>query len=433
VPASPLPNAISRPLWLPDSNAAALSARSDKRQQTLSEQTRGRHGTASAPLWRDLGAIGLPPVQPSCLCGMLPISRQLGAARPLRIMADTTPPDDPCDDTARLQALQRYGILDTPMEPAYDELADLAGYVCEAPVALISLLDSQRQWFKAARGFALRETPLSESVCRYAIRQSGVFIVPDLAQDPRFAHYAIVTQKNPLRFYAGAPLVTPDGFVLGTLCVLDHRPRELSAKVQDLLSALARQVIRLLELKRANDRQGQMLMELEAARHQMAVLAHTDVLTGLANRRSFTDRLRQEWALLQRGNEPASLLMMDLDHFKRVNDVYGHHVGDQALQLFATLCRDVFRAADVLGRWGGEEFLALLPATGLDQAQVVAERVHAALAAHPLPGIEPALVLSVSMGLTLFDPLRPLDITLRLLDSALYTAKREGRSRTVVV
>ena len=357
----------------------------------------------------------------------------MGAARPLRVMAETTSSDDLCDDTDRLQALQRYGILDTPMEPAYDELADLAGYICNAPVALISLLDNQRHWFKAARGFALRETPLKESVCRYAIRQSGVFIVPDLAQDPRFAHYAIVTQKNPLRFYAGAPLVTPDGFVLGMLCVLDHRPRELSAKVQDLLSGLARQVIRLLELKRANDRQGQMLVELEAARHQMDVLAHTDVLTGLANRRSFTDRLRQEWALLQRVHKPACLLMMDLDHFKRVNDVYGHPVGDQALQLFATLCRDVFRAADVLGRWGGEEFLAMLPATGLDQAQVVAERVHAALAAHPLPGIEPALVLSVSMGLTLFDPLRPLDITLRLLDSALYTAKREGRSRTVAV
>ena len=357
----------------------------------------------------------------------------MGAARPLRVMAETTSSDYPCDDTDRLQALQRYGILDTPMEPAYDELADLAGYICDAPVALISLLDNQRHWFKAARGFALRETPQNESVCRYAIRQSGVFIVPDLAQDPRFAHYAIVTQKNPLRFYAGAPLVTPDGFVLGMLCVLDHRPRELSAKVQDLLSALARQVIRLLELKRANDRQGQMLVELESARHQMDVLAHTDVLTGLANRRSFTDRLRQEWALLQRGHEPACLLMMDLDHFKRVNDVYGHPVGDQALQLFATLCRDVFRAADVLGRWGGEEFVALLPATGLDQAQVVAERVHAALAAQPLPGIEPALVLSVSMGLTLFDPLRPLDITLRLLDSALYTAKREGRSRTVAV
>ena len=97
---------------------------------------------------------------------MLPHLKATGAARPLRVMADTTPSDDPCDDTDRLQALQRYGILDTPMEPAYDELADLTGYICEAPVALIRLLDNQRQWFKAARGFALRETPLSKSVCR---------------------------------------------------------------------------------------------------------------------------------------------------------------------------------------------------------------------------------------------------------------------------
>ena len=198
------------------------------------------------------------------------------------------------------------------------------------------------------------------------------------------------------------------------------------------MCSLARQVVRLLELKRANDRQGQMLIELEEARHRMALLAHTDVLTGLANRRSFTERLRQELALLQRGGEPACLLMMDIDHFKRVNDEHGHHVGDQALQLFAGLCRDVFRAADVVGRWGGEEFLALLPATGVAQAQAVAQRVHAALAQHPVPGIEPPLVLSVSMGLGNFDPARPLDMTLRALDAALYTAKREGRNRTVL-
>lgn len=348
-------------------------------------------------------------------------------------MAATSSLEAPVDDTERLQALQRYGILDTPMEPAYDELADIAGHVCEAPVALVSFVDRDRQWFKSAQGLPTQEAPLDQSVCRYAIRQPDVFIVPDLAQDVRFAHYGIVTQKHPLRFYAGAPLVTPDGYALGTLCVLDHRPRQLSPRAQELLSALARQVVRLLELHRANDRQGQMLAELDAARQQMAVLAHTDVLTGLANRRSFTERLRQEQALLQRGNEPACLLMMDLDHFKRINDVHGHHVGDQALQLFADLCRSVFRAADVVGRWGGEEFLALLPATGVEQAQAVAQRVHAALAQQPLPGIEPPQQLSVSMGLTLFDPLRPLDVTLRLLDSALYTAKREGRSRTVVV
>lgn len=348
-------------------------------------------------------------------------------------MADTSSPDAPGDDAERLQALQRYGILDTPMEPAYDELADIAGYVCEAPVALISFVDQDRQWFKAALGLPARETPLNQSVCRYAIQQSGVFTVPDLAQDARFAHLGIVTQENPLRFYAGAPLVTHDGHALGTLCVFDHQPRMLSERVLDLLSALACQVVRLLELKRANDLQGRMLADLDAARQQMAVLAHTDMLTGLANRRSFSERLRQEWALLQRSSEPACLLMMDVDHFKRVNDVRGHHVGDQALQWLATLCRDVFRAADVVGRWGGEEFLALLPATGVDQAQVVAQRVHAALAAQPLPGIEPPLVLAVSMGLTLLDPLRPLDTTLCLLDSAMYTAKRGGRSRTVVV
>ena len=339
----------------------------------------------------------------------------------------------PNDESERLQALQRYGILDTPMEPAYDDLARIAAHICQAPVALISLLDSHRQWFKASVGLAVEETPLDQSVCRYAVRQPGVFIVPDLAQDARFAHFHIVTQENPLRFYAGAPLVTPDGFALGTLCVLDHQPRALSPQSEDMLGALARQVIRLLELKRANDLQAQMLADLEEARHQMSVLAHTDALTGLANRRSFTERLRQELALLQRDCEPACLLMMDIDHFKQVNDLYGHHVGDRALQLFAALCREVFRAGDVVSRWGGEEFLAMLPATRVEQAQAVAQRVHAALAERALPGVEPPRVMTVSMGLSNFDPLRPLDQTLRSLDDALYTAKRDGRNRTVVV
>lgn len=341
-------------------------------------------------------------------------------------------PDPLIDDAQRLQALQRYAILDTPMEPAYDELADIAGHLCSAPVALISFLDRERQWFKAVLGLPVQETPLDQSVCRYAARQSGVFVVPDLAQDPRFAHFGIVTQEHPLRFYAGAPLVTPDGYVLGTLCVLDHAPRQLAPRLQELLLSLARQVIRLLELKRANERQGQMLVALEEARHQMAMLAHTDVLTGLANRRSFTDRLRQELARLQRGGPPGCLLMLDVDHFKRVNDVHGHHVGDLALQHVAALCREVFRAADGVSRWGGEEFLALLPATQVAEAEAVAQRLHAALAARPVPGIEPALVLTASMGLASFDPLRPLDLTLRTLDAAMYAAKREGRNRTVV-
>lgn len=337
------------------------------------------------------------------------------------------------DENARLEALRHYGILDTSLETAFDELAELARYICDAPIALISFVDRERQWFKAERGLGLRETPIDQSVCRFAIQSRGVFVVPDLQQDARFATNPLVTQHPGVRFYAGAPLRTPEGFALGTVCVLDYQPRTLGQPQQDMLNVLAHQVMRLLELKLANDRQAQMVQELDEARERMAVLAHTDVLTGLANRRSFTERLRQQLALLQRGGAPACLLMMDIDRFKQVNDAHGHHVGDDALRHFAATCREVFRASDVVSRWGGEEFLALLPATTLAEGQVVAQRLHAALAVAAVPDVAPPLVLSASMGLCSFDPARPLDLTLRSLDAALYAAKTQGRNRTVLV
>ena len=125
--------------------------------------------------------------------------------------------------------------------------------------------------------------------------------------------------------------------------------------------------------------------------------------------------------------------MVDIDRFKQVNDRYGHHVGDEALRLFATVCRDVFRISDVVRRWGGEEFLALLPATSIAEGQWEAQRLHAALAAAAVPGAAPPLRLSVSVGLAHLDPARPLDLTLRALDAALYTAKSQGRNCTVTV
>lgn len=330
-------------------------------------------------------------------------------------------------------ALRHYGILDTPLEQAFDDLARLARHICDAPIALISFVDRERQWFKAELGLGLRETPIDQSVCRFAIQARGVFVVPDVLQDARFVSNPLVTQPQGVRFYAGAPLMTPDGFALGTVCVLDYQPRNLGLPQQEMLEVLARQVMRLLALKLANDRQGQMMCELDEARQRMATLAHTDVLTGLANRRSFTERLRQQHALLQRDGSTACLLMMDIDRFKQVNDRYGHHVGDEALRLFATVCRDVFRISDVVSRWGGEEFLALLPATGIAEGQRVAQRLHAALAAAAVPGTAPPLHLSVSVGLANLDPARPLDLTLRALDAALYTAKNQGRNCTVTV
>ena len=154
-------------------------------------------------------------------------------------------------ETDRLATLRSYRVLDTPQEPAFDDLVQLAARICQTPVALISLIDDCRQWFKAEVGLGVRETPLDRSVCLTAMLQLGLTIVPDLTNDPRFAHNPLVTGEPNLRFYAGAALRTPDGVPLGALCVFDNVVRDLTQDQSVTLTMLARQVMALLELRRA--------------------------------------------------------------------------------------------------------------------------------------------------------------------------------------
>lgn len=153
-------------------------------------------------------------------------------------------------EAARLEALQRYGVLDTLPEQALDDLTVLAAYICEVPISLVSLVDEHRQWFKARLGLETPETPREFSFCTHALRQTDLLIVPDATRDARFATNPLVTGEPGIRFYAGAPLVTPGGAVLGTLCVIDRVPRTLAPKQQELLEILARQVMAQLELRR---------------------------------------------------------------------------------------------------------------------------------------------------------------------------------------
>jgi two-component sensor histidine kinase len=154
-------------------------------------------------------------------------------------------------ESDRLAALRSYRVLDTLPEPAFDDLVQLAARACQTPVALISLIDERRQWFKAEVGLGVRETPLDRSICLTAMLQPGLTIVPDLTEDPRFAHNWLVTGEPHLRFYAGAVLRTPDGVPLGALCVLDYAPRDLTKEQATTLTILARQVMSQLELRRA--------------------------------------------------------------------------------------------------------------------------------------------------------------------------------------
>ncbi len=155
-------------------------------------------------------------------------------------------------EAARLAALQDYGILDTGSDPAFDDIVLLASRICGTPTALVSLVGSDRQWFKAKVGFENSETPISQSVCSNVLEGPDILVIPDLSADARTKTNLLVTGAPHIRFYAGARIKTPGGFGLGALCVIDTLPRSkgLTASQTDALRALARQVMQQIEFRR---------------------------------------------------------------------------------------------------------------------------------------------------------------------------------------
>lgn len=312
-------------------------------------------------------------------------------------------------EDARLAALERYDILDTPREESFDRITRLAKRIFRVPMVTVTLLDGHRQWFKSRQGLAACETPRAPAFCNVAIEREDPLVIHDAAKDPRFADNPLVTGDPHIRFYAGAPIVTPDGHALGALCVIDTVPRDFDAEQIEMLADLAHIVTDELELR---------------------LLAATDTLTGALSRRAFRDDAARALKLAARHDHPLSLVAFDLDNFKSVNDTHGHGVGDAVLARAVAAVRRELRDSDIVGRLGGEEFAVLLPHTGARAAVEVAERLRAAVAAERFRSGAAHFSVTASFGVdTRTRTTGDVDALLREADSALYLAKANGRNR----
>ena len=180
----------------------------------------------------------------------------------------------PPGERKRLEILRSYEILDTRTEQAFDDFTELAAAICEVPIALISLVDEDRQWFKSKVGMEADETPRNVAFCAHAIMDDQVMVVPDAHKDSRFAENLLVTGSPNIRFYAGAPLISPEGQGLGTLCVIDREPRELNPSRKSALQALARQLMTLLEHRKTSRKLAAALRDVKTLEGLLPICSH---------------------------------------------------------------------------------------------------------------------------------------------------------------
>lgn len=312
-------------------------------------------------------------------------------------------------ETERLAIVNELELLYSPPEESFDRIVRLVQNIFDIPIALVSLMDANRQWHKACVGLPRESVDRQHSFCRVPVESGVPLIVPDATLDPRFAVNAFVAGDPFIRFYAGIPLRIAPGAVVGTLCAIDRKPRPFTERDFAILRDLARI---------AED-------EIELRRH-----ADVDVLTDALSRRAFKQLGGRLVQVQPSRHSPVSAIMLDIDHFKAINDTYGHAVGDTVLTAIAARCRAQLRGNDLFGRLGGEEFAILLPQTGSDGAMVVAEKLRQSIRETPIVAGDNQLHVTASFGIATAEMNFPsLDHLLAAADSALYGAKASGRDR----
>lgn len=318
-------------------------------------------------------------------------------------------PGIPLNEALRLTTLRSMNVLDTPAEERFDRVTRLAKRMFRVSTALVSIVDEDRQWFKSKQGLDACETPRNISFCGHAILGDDIFLITNALEDPRFADNPLVTGAPHVRFYAGCPLRAPDGSKVGTLCILDSVQHEFGQDDATALRDLAAMV------------------EDELAAFQTST---TDELTGISNRRGFMQLAQYGLNFCMRNSQPAALAFLDLDHFKPINDQYGHAEGDLALAAFAEVMQASFRSTDLFARLGGDEFVVLLTGAGKDDAEAVLQKFCRLLDEYNARANR-GYNLGFSCGVVEFNPAAPqgVDELLAAGDAQMYAIKAAKKRR----
>ena len=312
------------------------------------------------------------------------------------------------DEAGRIAAIRRYGLIEAGQDDLATRLCRIVARIHGAPVATVSVIDTELQLFMGKVGLDCASTTRDAAFCNHTIRRHEPLCVPDALADPRFADNPLVTGPPHIRAYMGMPLQLGSGHNSGALCVIDHvvRPDFVPANTE-MLAELATVMIEVMEVR---------------------MLSRTDSLTGLASRRHFLDEFAREVGRADRYGRPLSLMLVDIDHFKKVNDEHGHAAGDTVLRQIAGRMRNCLREQDVVGRIGGEEFAILMPETTGPRTASVARRLRARISGTAFDTPAGHLGLTVSIGVaTASGAGATVESLMQRADDELYRAKAEGR------
>lgn len=315
------------------------------------------------------------------------------------------------DEVGRLKSLERLAILDTEPEAPFEQIVSLVKQTLGVPICAVSLVDRDRQWFKACRGLQVSETPRDISFCTHAIKSPEPFVVDDAHKHELFANTPLVVGEPYIRSYAGIPLLMSDGYIVGTLCAIDITPREFNSAEIGILSNFAKLVVDEIELRK---------------------IASLDALTGVLGRRAWFEAAQKEFGRTARYDRNLTTVMIDIDNFKVINDRLGHATGDAFLKEFVQVVLAEIRQSDDLGRIGGDEFALILPETSIEEGAQLAKRICDAVRDHVFASLG-EIDCTVSIGLTGRTATdAALDAMLGRADAALYKAKGAGRDQAVV-